>query len=67
MEAFKKIVHFLLGRGEYRIPSKNEIADVIDAHLGSDNGRDDGRIIRITREPHQYYITRSPIVKRERH
>jgi hypothetical protein len=67
MEVLKKIVRFLLGKGEYHIPSKNEIANLIDARLGSDNGRDDGKIIRITREPYQYYITRSPLVKRERH
>ncbi len=59
MELLKKIVRFLFAKGEYHIANDDEIANVIDARLGNDSGRDDGRIIRITRAQYQYYITRS--------
>jgi hypothetical protein len=54
-------IQFLFPKKEDRNPTDNEIADVIDWRLGPDNGRDNGRIIRITRGGYHYYITRSPI------
>ena len=45
---------FFFRMGPYRIPEKSEIAALIDRHLGDDNGRDDGRIIRIEYNNYQY-------------
>ena len=61
VKTVRKILYFLLGRGEYHIPNKDEIADMIDARLGCDNGRDDGKIITHKRNGYRYYITRSPL------
>jgi len=47
-------------------PTKEEIAALIDLHLGTDNGRDDGRIIRVKTRTYHYYITRSPVREERR-
>jgi hypothetical protein len=60
------IIRLFLGRIKYPIPTDSEISNLIDQRLGDDNGRDDGRIIRIKTSVYDYYITRSPREKRRR-
>jgi hypothetical protein len=45
-------------------PTKEEIADLIDRHLGTTDGAEDGKIIRHENNYYHYYITRSPKKKR---
>jgi hypothetical protein len=54
-------IRFMRGTGEYYVPTKREISQMIDAHLGDDNGRDDGREIKIYNERYTYYIVRRPV------
>jgi hypothetical protein len=66
MDKVRKVIRFLRGTGEYHIPTKEEIAEKIDARLGDDNGGDDGRVIDIANERYTYYIIRRRVRKGKR-